>query len=130
MKVGDKTFKVHLDGYNFQAIPERRRRRGKPRKEDLLLPPTTGDLTAIKVQRLEAQLQNHQGKSIYRHGGVDQRPSRYQTCDRTLGERFQDQSSMYHTRWWGRQSSGQWFPAVTLRRWIPPDVQGNILRAR
>ena len=83
LKVGDKTFKTHLDGYNFLPFLKGDVAEG-PRKEFFYFT-DNGDLTALQIRRLEAQLQDHQGQSVYRYAGIHQRSSRDQPAAGSVG---------------------------------------------
>ena len=82
-KAGGKTFKNHLDGYNFKPFFE-----GKvaesPRREFFYFS-DNADLMAVALQRVEDHLQDHCRKPVLRQGGFDQRPDRDEPARRSLG---------------------------------------------
>jgi arylsulfatase A-like enzyme len=118
MQVGDKTFKVHLDGYNFLPFFKGEVAQG-PRHEFFYFT-DNGDLTCTALRRLETQLQDDQRQSVHRHARIDQRSYSHQPAGGSVGAlsgRIDDVCSLV-----GRQAVDD--GARRDHRWtVPCDVQ-------
>ena len=64
MKVGDKTFKNHLDGYNF--LPYLKGEVAEAPRKDFFYWSDSGDLMAVRYWPLEAHLQVDRGQPVHR----------------------------------------------------------------
>jgi arylsulfatase A-like enzyme len=99
MKVGDKTFKTHLDGYNFVPyfkgeVPE------GPRHEFFYFT-DNGDLTALRYNDWKISFKTIKGNLFT---GTEESTNVPLVTNLRMDpwERYQDESMMY-ARWWGDQ---------------------------
>ena len=95
MKVGDKTFKNHLDGYNF--VPFFKGEVTRARATSCSTSPTMVTHRGA-LRRLEGDVQDHQGQPLHRQRGDDERSLGDQPAARPLGA-YQEESMYW--RWWG-----------------------------
>ncbi len=99
MKAGDKTFKTHLDGYNFLPFFKGEAAKG-PRREFFYFS-DNADLMALRYNDWKVSFKTIQGNLFT--GKEDSTNVPLVTNLRAdPWERYQDQSMMY-TRWWGDQ---------------------------
>jgi arylsulfatase A-like enzyme len=82
-KAGGKTFKNHLDGYNFKPFFEGTVAES-PRREFVYFSDKRRP-DGRAVQRVEDHLQDHRRQAVQRQGGFDQRPAGDQPARRSLG---------------------------------------------
>jgi arylsulfatase A-like enzyme len=99
MKAGDKTFKTHLDGYNFMPyfkgeVPE------GPRHEFFYFT-DNGDLTALRYNDWKISFKTIKG-NLFTGTEESTNVPIVTNLREDPWERYQDESSMY-TRWWGDQ---------------------------
>ena len=97
LKVGDKTFKNHLDGYNFLPFFKGDESKG-PRKEFFYFT-DSGDLNAMRYSDWKIAFSWIKGNLFTGQMETQTCPSS-STCGRDPFERFPDESMMY-ARWWG-----------------------------
>ena len=129
MKVGDKTFKVHLDGYNFQPffkgdVAE------SPRREFFYFT-DNGDLTALRYNPWKLSFKTIKGNLFT---GTEQSTNvpLVTNLREDPWEKFQDESMMY-ARWWG-DKLWTMVPGVTIiggflatfREFPPSQVGGSL----
>jgi arylsulfatase len=99
MKVGDKTFKNHLDGYNFMPYFKGEVAKG-PRREFFYFT-DNGDLLAVRVDDWKLSFKTIQGNLFTGHEETTNYPL-VTNLRADPWERYQDQSGLY-TRWWGEK---------------------------
>jgi hypothetical protein len=105
MKVGDKTFKTHLDGYNFMPFfkgevahgTESEVARG-PRHEFFYFT-DNGDLTAVRYDDWKVTFKTIKG-NLFTGTEESTNVPLVTNLRQDPWERYQDQSMMY-ARWWG-----------------------------
>ena len=97
MQVGDKTFKVHLDGYNFLPFFKGEVAQG-PRHEFFYFT-DNGDLTALRYDDWKLSFKTIQGNLFTGTPETTNVPL-VTNLREDPWERYQDQSMMY-ARWWG-----------------------------
>jgi arylsulfatase A-like enzyme len=97
MKVGDKTFKNHLDGYNF--LPFFRGEVAKGPRHEFFYFTDNGDLTAVRYDDWKISFKTIKGNLFT---GTDESTNvpLVTNLRQDPWERYQDQSMMY-ARWWG-----------------------------
>ena len=99
MKVGDKTFRNHLDGYNFLPFFQGKVAKG-PRREVFYFT-DNGDLTALRYDDWKLSFKTIKGNLFT--GKVDSTNVPLVTNLRQdPWERYQDESMLYG-RWWGEK---------------------------
>jgi arylsulfatase A-like enzyme len=99
MKVGDKTFKTHLDGYNFLPFFKGEATQG-PRKEFFYFT-DNGDLTALRYNDWKISFKTIKG-NLFTGTEESTNVPLVTNLRQDPWERYQDQSMMY-ARWWGDQ---------------------------
>jgi arylsulfatase A-like enzyme len=97
MKVGDKTFKNHLDGYNFVPYFKGEVPRG-PRHEIFYFT-DNGDLTAVRYDDWKVAFKTIKG-NLFTGTEESTNVPWVTNLRQDPWERYQEQSLMY-TRWWG-----------------------------
>jgi arylsulfatase A-like enzyme len=129
MQVGDKTFKVHLDGYNFVPFFKGEIAQG-PRHEFFYFT-DNGDLLALRYDDWKLSFKTIKGNLFT--GTPESTNVPYVTNLRQdPWERYQDESMMY-ARWWG-DKLWTMIPGVTIVgqflatfREYPPSQRGGTL---
>ena len=109
LKVGDKTFKTHLDGYNFMPFLKGDVAEG-PRKEFFYFT-DNGDLTALRYDDWKLSFKTIKGNLFTGTEEIDQRSFGHQPAAGSVGAlsgRVDDVR-----RAGGATSSGRWFPVST-----------------
>jgi arylsulfatase A-like enzyme len=99
MKAGDKTFKTHLDGYNFLPFFKGEATQG-PRKEFFYFT-DNGDLTALRYNDWKISFKTIKG-NLFTGSEESTNVPLVTNLRQDPWERYQDQSMMY-ARWWGDQ---------------------------
>src|SRR5260221_11238705 len=97
MKAGDKTFKVHLDGYSFVPFFKGEVPRG-PRYEFFYFT-DNGDLTAVRYDDWKVTFKTIKG-NLFTGAEESTNVPLVTNLRQDPWERYQDQSMMY-ARWWG-----------------------------
>ncbi len=97
MKVGDKTFKTHLDGYNFMPYLKGQAVKG-PRHEFFYFT-DNGDLTAVRYDDWKVTFKTIKG-NLFTGTEESTNVPLVTNLRQDPWERYQDQSMMY-ARWWG-----------------------------
>jgi arylsulfatase A-like enzyme len=97
MKVGNKTFKNHLDGYNFLPYLKGEEPRG-PRREFFYFT-DNGDLTAVRYDDWKLSFKTIKG-NLFTGTEESTNVPLVTNLRQDPWERYQDQSMMY-ARWWG-----------------------------
>jgi len=103
MKVGDKTFKTHLDGYNFLPYLKGEVTEG-PRKEFFYFT-DNGDLTAVRYADWKLSFKTIKGNLFNRHRRITNVPL-VTNLRQDPWERYQTEGMLYG-RWWG-EKLGRW----------------------
>jgi arylsulfatase len=129
MQVGDKTFKVHLDGYNFLPFLKGDVAEG-PRKEFFYFT-DNGDLTAVRYGEWKLSFKTIKGNLFT---GTEESTNVPIVTNLRMDpwERYPDQSMLYG-RWWG-DKLWTMVPAVTIvggflqtfREYPPSQIGGSI----
>ena len=119
MKVGDKTFKTHLDGYNFVPFFKGDVAEG-PRHEFFYFT-DNGDLTALRYDDWKISFKTIKGNLFTGTPETTNAPI-VTNLRQDPWERYQDESMMY-ARWWG-EKLWTMVPAVTIVGQFLADVQG------
>jgi arylsulfatase len=109
MQVGDKTFKVHLDGYNFQPFLIGNVAEG-PRKEFFYFT-DNGDLTALRYNDWKLSFKTIKGNLFTGTGDSTNVPI-VTNLRMDPWERYPNESMLYG-RWWG-DKLWTMVPAVTI----------------
>jgi arylsulfatase A-like enzyme len=99
LKVGDKTFKTHLDGYNFVPFFKGEVAEG-PRHEFFYFT-DNGDLTALRYNDWKLSFKTIKG-NLFTGTPESTNVPLVTNLRQDPWERYQDQSMMY-ARWWGDQ---------------------------
>ena len=97
LKVGDKTFKTHLDGYNFMPFLKGDVAEG-PRKEFFYFT-DNGDLTALRYGDWKLSFKTIKG-NLFTGSEESTNVPLVTNLRQDPWERYQDESMMY-ARWWG-----------------------------
>jgi arylsulfatase A-like enzyme len=97
LKVGDKTFRTHLDGYNFMPFLKGDVAEG-PRKEFFYFT-DNGDLTALRYGDWKLSFKTIKG-NLFTGSEESTNVPLVTNLRQDPWERYQDQSMMY-ARWWG-----------------------------
>lgn len=129
MKVGDKTFKTHLDGYNFLPYLKGEVAEG-PRKEFFYFT-DNGDLTAVRYADWKLSFKTVKG-NLFTGSEESTNVPLVTNLRQDPWEKYPDQSMMY-ARWWG-EKLWTMVPAVTLvggfletfREYPPSQVGGSL----
>jgi arylsulfatase A-like enzyme len=129
MTVGDKTFKIHLDGYNFLPFLKGEVAEG-PRKEFFYFT-DNGDLTALRYADWKLSFKTIKG-NLFTGTEESTNVPLVTNLRQDPWERYQDQSMLYG-RWWG-DKLWTMIPAVTLvggflqtfKEYPPSQVSGSI----
>jgi arylsulfatase A-like enzyme len=129
MKVGDKTFKTHLDGYNFLPFLKGEVAEG-PRKEFFYFT-DNGDLTALRYTDWKLSFKTIKG-NLFTGTEESTNVPLVTNLRQDPWERYQDESMLYG-RWWG-DKLWTMVPAVTLvggflqtfKEYPPSQVNGSI----
>ena len=129
MQVGDKTFKTHLDGYNFQPFLKGDVAEG-PRKEFFYFT-DNGDLTAVRYNDWKLSFKTIKGNLFT---GTEESTNVPLVTNLRMDpwEKYPDQSMLYG-RWWG-EKLWTMVPAVTIvgeflqtfREYPPSQIGGSI----
>jgi arylsulfatase A-like enzyme len=129
MQVGDKTFKVHLDGYNFQPYFKGEVAEG-PRHEFFYFT-DNGDLTALRYDDWKLSFKTIKG-NLFTGTPESTNVPLVTNLRQDPWERYQDESMMY-ARWWG-DKLWTMVPGVTIVgqflqtfRDYPPSQMGGTL---
>jgi arylsulfatase len=125
MKVGDKTFKTHLDGYNFLPFFKGEVAEG-PRKEFFYFT-DNGDLTAVRYADWKLSFKTIKG---YLFTGTEESTNvpLVTNLRQDPWERYQTEGMLYG-RWWG-EKLWTMVPAVTLVGGFPSRPSRNTRQAR
>jgi arylsulfatase A-like enzyme len=99
MKAGDKTFKVHLDGYNFLPFFKGEVAKG-PRREFFYFT-DNGDLTALRYDDWKISFKTIKG-NLFTGTEESTNVPIVTNLRQDPWERYQDQSMLYG-RWWGEK---------------------------
>jgi arylsulfatase A-like enzyme len=129
MTVGEKTFKVHLDGYNFQPFLKGDVAEG-PRKEFFYFT-DNGDLNALRYGDWKLSFKTIKGNLFTGTGDTTNVPL-VTNLRQDPWERYQDESMMY-ARWWG-DKLWTMVPGVsivgrflaTFKEYPPSQVNGSL----
>jgi arylsulfatase A-like enzyme len=129
MKVGDKTFRNHLDGYNFVPFFKGEVAQG-PRHEFFYFT-DSGDLTALRYDDWKISFKTIKGNLFTGTPETTNVPIVTDLREDPF-ERFPDESSMY-ARWWG-EKLWTMVPAVTIvgqflqtfKEYPPSQVSGTL----
>jgi arylsulfatase len=129
MKVGDKTFKNHLDGYNFMPYFKGEVAKG-PRREFFYFT-DNGDLLAVRVDDWKLAFKTIEGNLFTGHPATTNYPL-VTNLRIDPWERYQDQAGGY-TKWWG-DKLWTMVPAVTVmqqflttfKEYPPSQVGGSL----
>lgn len=129
MKVGDKTFKTHLDGYNFLPFLKGEVTEG-PRKEFFYFT-DNGDLTAVRYADWKLSFKTIKG-NLFTGSEESTNVPLVTNLRSDPWEKYPDQSMMY-ARWWG-EKLWTMVPAVTLvggflqtfKEYPPSQVGGSL----
>jgi arylsulfatase len=97
MKVGDKTFKNHLDGYNF--VPNFKGTEAKGPRHEFFYFTDNGDLTAVRYNDWKVTFKTIKG-NLFTGTEESTNVPLVTNLRQDPWERYQDQSMMY-ARWWG-----------------------------
>jgi arylsulfatase A-like enzyme len=97
MKVGDKTFKNHLDGYNF--LPNFKGTEPKGPRHEFFYFTDNGDLTALRYNDWKVSFKTVKG-NLFTGTEESTNVPLVTNLRQDPWERYQDQSMMY-ARWWG-----------------------------
>ena len=129
MQVGDKTFKVHLDGYNFQPFLKGDAAEG-PRKEFFYFT-DNGDLTAVRYNDWKLSFKTIKGNLFT---GTEESTNVPIVTNLRMDpwEKYPTESMLYG-RWWG-EKLWTMVPAVTIvggflqtfREYPPSQVGGSL----
>jgi arylsulfatase A-like enzyme len=129
MQVGDKTFKVHLDGYNFVPFFKGEVAQG-PRHEFFYFT-DNGDLTALRYDDWKLSFKTIKG-NLFTGTPESTNVPLVTNLRQDPWERYQDESMMY-ARWWG-DKLWTMVPGVTIVgqflatfRDYPPSQRGGTL---
>jgi arylsulfatase len=129
MQVGDKTFKVHLDGYNFLSFFKGEVAQG-PRREFFYFT-DNGDLTALRYDDWKLSFKTIKG-NLFTGTPESTNVPLVTNLRQDPWERYQDESMMY-ARWWG-DKLWTMVPGVTIvGRFLatfkeyPPSQRGGTL---
>jgi arylsulfatase A-like enzyme len=129
LTVGDKTFKTHLDGYNFQPFLKGEVAEG-PRKEFFYFT-DNGDLTAVRYADWKLSFKTIKG-NLFTGTEESTNVPLVTNLRQDPWEKYPDQSMMY-ARWWG-EKLWTMVPAVTLvggflqtfKEYPPSQVGGSL----
>jgi arylsulfatase A-like enzyme len=99
MKVGNKTFKNHLDGYNFMPYFEGKSAEGP--RNDFFYWSDSGDLMALRYGPWKLSFKSIEGNLFTGHEASTNVPI-VTNLRADPWERYQDQSMMYG-KWWGQK---------------------------
>jgi arylsulfatase len=129
MKVGDKTFKTHLDGYNFLPFLKGEVAEG-PRKEFFYFT-DNGDLTAVRYADWKLSFKTIKG-NLFTGTEESTNVPLVTNLRQDPWERYQTESMLYG-RWWG-DKLWTMVPAVTLvggflqtfKEYPPSQVGGSL----
>jgi arylsulfatase A-like enzyme len=128
MKVGDKTFKNHLDGYSF--VPYLKGQDAKGPRHEFFYFTDNGDLTAVRYDDWKVTFKTIKG-NLFTGTEESTNVPLVTNLRQDPWERYQDQSMMY-ARWWGDKlwtlipSSaivGQFL--LTFKEYPPSQVSGT-----
>jgi arylsulfatase len=129
MKVGDKTFRNHLDGYNFLPFFKGKVAKG-PRREVFYFS-DNGDLTALRYDDWKLSFKTIKGNLFTGKADSTNVPL-VTNLRQDPWERYQDESMLYG-RWWGEKL---WtlVPASTIvgqfletfKEYPPSQVSGSL----
>ena len=128
MQVGDKTFKTHLDGYNF--VPYFRGEVAKGPRHEFFYFTDNGDLTAVRYDDWKVTFKTIKG-NLFTGTEESTNVPLVTNLRQDPWERYQEQSMMY-ARWWGDKLwtlipsaaiVGQFL--VTFREYPPSQVSGT-----
>jgi arylsulfatase A-like enzyme len=129
MQVGDKTFKVHLDGYNFSPLFKGEAAQG-PRHEFFYFT-DNGDLTALRYDDWKLSFKTIKG-NLFTGTPESTNVPLVTNLRQDPWERYQDESMMY-ARWWG-DKLWTMVPGVTIVgqflatfKEYPPSQRGGTL---
>jgi hypothetical protein len=130
LKVGEKTFKNHLDGYNFLPFLRGDVAEG-PRKEFFYFT-DNGDLNALRYNDWKLSFKTIKGNQFTGTGDTTNVPI-VTNLRQDPWERYQDQSMLYG-RWWG-DKLWTMIPGVsivgkflaTFKEYPPSQVGGSLL---
>jgi arylsulfatase A-like enzyme len=129
MQVGDKTFKVHLDGYNFIPLFKGEAAQG-PRHEFFYFT-DNGDLTALRYDDWKLSFKTIKG-NLFTGTPESTNVLLVTNLRQDPWERYQDESMMY-ARWWG-DKLWTMVPGVTIVgqflatfKEYPPSQRGGTL---
>ena len=129
MQVGDKTFKVHLDGYNFLPLFKGEAAQG-PRHEFFYFT-DNGDLTALRYDDWKLSFKTIKG-NLFTGTPESTNVLLVTNLRQDPWERYQDESMMY-ARWWG-DKLWTMVPGVTIVgqflatfKEYPPSQRGGTL---
>jgi arylsulfatase A-like enzyme len=129
MQVGDKTFKVHLDGYNFLPFFKGEAAQG-PRREFFYFT-DNGDLTALRYDDWKLSFKTIKG-NLFTGTPESTNVPLVTNLRQDPWERYQDQSMLYG-KWWG-DKLWTMVPGVTIVgqflatfREYPPSQRGGTL---
>jgi arylsulfatase A-like enzyme len=129
MQVGDKTFKVHLDGYNFIPLFKGEAAQG-PRHEFFYFT-DNGDLTALRYDDWKLSFKTIKG-NLFTGTPESTNVPLVTNLRQDPWERYQDESMMY-ARWWG-DKLWTMVPGVTIVgqflatfKEYPPSQRGGTL---
>jgi arylsulfatase A-like enzyme len=127
-KVGDKTFKTHLDGYNF--VPYFKGEVDKGPRHEFFYFTDNGDLTAVRYDDWKVTFKTIKG-NLFTGTEESTNVPLVTNLRQDPWERYQDQSMMY-ARWWGDKLwtlipsaaiVGQFLQ--TFREYPPSQVSGS-----
>jgi arylsulfatase A-like enzyme len=129
MTVGEKTFKVHLDGYNFQPFLKGDAAEG-PRKEFFYFT-DNGDLNALRYGDWKLSFKTIKG-NLFTGTGDSTNVPLVTNLRQDPWERYPDESMMY-ARWWG-DKLWTMVPGVsivgrflaTFKEYPPSQVNGSL----
>jgi arylsulfatase len=129
MQVGDKTFKVHLDGYNFVPFFKGEVAQG-PRHEFFYFT-DNGDLTALRYDDWKLSFKTIKG-NLFTGTPESTNVPLVTNLRQDPWERYQDESMMY-ARWWG-DKLWTMVPGVTIvgqflatfREYPPSQIGGTL----
>jgi arylsulfatase len=97
MKVGDQTFKNHLDGYNF--MPHFRGDAAEPPRKEFFYFTDNGDLTAVRYNNWKVTFKTVKG-NLFTGTEESTNVPIVTNLRQDPWERYQTESMMY-ARWWG-----------------------------
>jgi len=129
MKVGDKTFKNYLDGYNF--LPFFKGEVAKGPRHEFFYFTDNGDLTAVRYDDWKISFKTIKG-NLFTGTEESTNVPLVTNLRQDPWERYQDQSMMY-ARWWG-DKLWTMVPSVaivgqflqTFREYPPSQVSGSL----